>query len=82
MTARFLPQTRLNVLLLQCGLSSRSARAFHNCQVFCSLGLCQGRTRPERLAMGPFNEGTTYGHLEQWSILPRDGAQCRVLFSI
>jgi hypothetical protein len=22
------------------------------------------------------------GHLEQWSILPRDGAQCRVLFSI
>jgi hypothetical protein len=23
-----------------------------------------------------------YGHLEQWSILPRDGAQCRVLFSI
>jgi hypothetical protein len=36
---------------------------------------------PERLAtlMCRLNAD---GHLEQWSILPRDGAQCRVLFSI
>ena len=34
------------------------------------------------IAFGVDMSKLTYGHLEQWSILPRDGAQCCVLFSI